>query len=75
MPVQSVIVGVDLAPIRPIPNVITYTEDITSAKCRAELRKHFKTQEVDVYGVQCLCLRFFSPSIHCFFQYNSVFDV
>lgn len=49
MPVQSIIVGVDLAPIRAIPNVITLQEDITSSKCRSELRKHFKTQETDVY--------------------------
>ena len=49
MPVQSLIVGVDLAPIRPIQNVITLQEDITTSKCRSELRKHFKNLEADMY--------------------------
>lgn len=48
MPVSSVLVGVDLLPIRPIRNVITLKEDITTQKCKHELKKCFKGWKVDV---------------------------
>lgn len=47
MPVNSLIVGVDLAPIKPIPKVITFQSDITTEQCRATIRKHLKTWKAD----------------------------
>ena len=43
----SLIVGVDLAPIKPIPRVITFQSDITTEKCRATIRQHLKTWKAD----------------------------
>lgn len=47
MPTQSLIVGVDLAPIKAIPRVITFQSDITTDKCRASIRQYFKTWKAD----------------------------
>ncbi|KAL2369414.1 AdoMet-dependent rRNA methyltransferase spb1 [Blastomyces gilchristii SLH14081] len=47
MPSQSLIIGVDLAPIKPIPKVITFQSDITTDKCRATIRQHLKTWKAD----------------------------
>ena len=47
MPVGSLIVGVDLSPIKPIPRVITFQSDITTEKCRATIRQHLKTWKAD----------------------------
>ncbi|KAI9793870.1 MAG: AdoMet-dependent rRNA methyltransferase spb1 [Peltula sp. TS41687] len=47
MPVNSLIIGVDLAPIRPIPRVITIQSDITTDKCRSAIRQHLKTWKAD----------------------------
>lgn len=47
MPVNSLIVGVDLAPIKPIPKVISFQSDITTEQCRATIRKHLKTWKAD----------------------------
>ena len=47
MPTNSLIVGVDLAPIKSIPRTITIQSDITTNKCRATIRQHLKTWKAD----------------------------
>ena len=47
MPTNSIIVGVDLVPIKPIPRCITFQGDITIDKCRAGIRQHLKTWKAD----------------------------
>ena len=47
MPPNSMIVGVDLAPIKPIPRTVTFQSDITTDKCRATIRQHLKTWKAD----------------------------
>jgi len=47
MPPNSLIIGVDLAPIKAIPRCITFQSDITSDKCRATIRQHLKTWKAD----------------------------
>ncbi|CAG8487461.1 2393_t:CDS:10 [Diversispora eburnea] len=48
MPSASLIIGVDLVSIKPISNVITFQEDITSEKCRSRLRNELKNWKADV---------------------------
>jgi len=47
MPAGSLIVGVDLAPIKPIPKTIGFQGDITTDKTRAIIRSHLKTWKAD----------------------------
>ena len=47
MPAQSLIVGIDLSPIKPIPRAITFQSDITTDKCRATIRQHLKSWKAD----------------------------
>ena len=48
MPVSSLIIGVDLVPIRSIPRVITHAEDITTTQCRSVLKKDMGNHKADV---------------------------
>ncbi|KAF8560450.1 FtsJ-domain-containing protein [Imleria badia] len=48
MPTNSVIVGVDLVPIKPIPRVVTFAADITTIHCRNLLRAELKDWKADV---------------------------
>ncbi|KAL6310055.1 Spb1 C-terminal domain-containing protein [Sparassis latifolia] len=48
MPVNSVIVGVDLVPIKPIPRVVTFASDITTPQCRNLIRNELKDWKADV---------------------------
>lgn len=48
MPYGSKIIAVDLAPIKPIKGVVTFQADITTAKCRAMLKKELALQKCDV---------------------------
>lgn len=43
----SLICGVDLVPIKPIPNVETFVEDITTDKCLKKLQQYLKTWKAD----------------------------
>ncbi|KAF5238139.1 hypothetical protein FANTH_10435 [Fusarium anthophilum] len=46
-PRESILIGCDLTPIKPIPGCITFTSDITSSECRSALRQHLKTWKAD----------------------------
>ncbi|KAF4623156.1 hypothetical protein D9613_001897 [Agrocybe pediades] len=48
MPANSIIVGVDLVPIRPIPRVVTFASDITTPQCRNLIRGELKDWKADV---------------------------
>ncbi|TFK41055.1 Spb1 C-terminal domain-containing protein [Crucibulum laeve] len=48
MPVNSIIVGVDLVPIKQIPHVVTFAADITTTHCRNLIRSELKDWKADV---------------------------
>lgn len=48
MPMGSTIIGLDLDPIKPIRGVKAFVEDITTAKCRATLKRELAGKSVDV---------------------------
>lgn len=47
-PQQSLIVGVDLDPIRPIPGCQSFVGDITTSQCRTTLRGYLKHFQADL---------------------------
>lgn len=49
MPVSSVIIGVDLAPITPIRNVITFQGDITTQECSKTIEANLSSWKADVF--------------------------
>ncbi|KAF8271448.1 Spb1 C-terminal domain-containing protein [Lactarius quietus] len=48
MPVNSIIVGVDLVAVKPIPRVATFAADITTVHCRNLIRNELKDWKADV---------------------------
>ncbi|RKP31217.1 AdoMet-dependent rRNA methyltransferase SPB1 [Metschnikowia bicuspidata] len=46
-PINSLIIGVDIVPIKPLPNCITFQSDITTEDCVSKLRGHLKTWKAD----------------------------
>lgn len=46
-PINSLIIGVDIVPIRPLPNCTTLQSDITTDDCRSKIRGHMKTWKAD----------------------------
>ena len=51
MPVGSLIIGIDLVPIRPIRGCVTLQEDITTPQCRAAIKKVLREKKHDMVQI------------------------
>ena len=49
MPMSSIIVGVDLVPIRPIPRCITFQDDITKESCYNQIKQELHQWKADCF--------------------------
>ncbi|CAK9293724.1 unnamed protein product [Gordionus sp. m RMFG-2023] len=47
LPASSVIIGIDLAPVKSLPNVELFQEDITTEKCHHLIKRFLKTCKID----------------------------
>lgn len=48
-PVNSLIIGVDIVPMKPLPKCILFQADITTEDCRSQLRGYLKTWKADTF--------------------------
>jgi len=49
MPTSSIIVGVDLVPIRPIPRCVTFQDDITKESCHSQIKQELRQFKADCF--------------------------
>uniref|UniRef100_A0A5S6Q2V1 rRNA methyltransferase n=1 Tax=Trichuris muris TaxID=70415 RepID=A0A5S6Q2V1_TRIMR len=47
MPISKLLIGVDLVPIKPLPNAVTIQGDITTDSCKVAVKKHLQTWNAD----------------------------